>query len=279
MPSITETLWSHSNLSATLPRQHARLLQLQLPDGAQAPALVVERMSGREGINALFAFEIDTLCADAGFDPGTLIGQELTLRVLKADGSYRAWHGMLTGCDALGGDGGLACHRLYLRPWLAALAQRRDSYVWGQQTLPDILADIFADYPNACFQIQAQQAFKPYPTRVQYHESDLDFVLRLLADEGLSLRFEHEQEQASTGDAPQAPSRHRLVIFDARNELPSYAHSPIRFHRIDATESSDSISHLEAQRQAIASSISVASWNHARLHAPSAQVRSVLELG
>lgn len=277
-PSPSQTLWSHSGLTAILPSQHARLLTLQLPGDSGAGELVVERMSGHEALNTLFAFDIDTLCADAGFDPAALIGQELTLRLLCADGAQRAWHGLLAGCDALGGDGGLARHRLRLRPWLAPLALRRDSHVWARQTLPDILADLFADYPQAHYAIEAQRDWHPYPTRVQYHESDLDFLLRLLAEEGLSLRFEHQQD--GEGDASQpAPSRHRLVIFDADTELPECPQGPIRFHRIDATESADSITRLQARRRAVPQSVAVSSWDHARLHAPAAQAASALQLG
>ncbi|MDQ7758986.1 type VI secretion system Vgr family protein [Xanthomonas sontii] len=301
MPSSPSQLpWGPSSLTAALPSQHARLLQIhgqgdQLSASAQ---LLVERMSGQEALNALFAFDIDTLCTDAGFDPSTLIGQELTLRLLCADGCYRAWHGMLAGCDALGGDGGLARHRLYLRPWLAALALRRDSHVWGAQTLPDILADLFADYAQAHYAIEARRDWKPYPTRVQYHESDLDFVLRLLAEEGLSFRFEHQQEEGQAagegpGEGPGAmsgqggngpdgrptPSRHKLVVFDSGSALPAYPPGAIRFHRIDATESGDSIERLQAVRRSVPHIASVSSWDHARLHAPAAQARSALQLG
>lgn len=276
--------WEPSSLSTALPSQHARLLQLQWHSEQPAAQVLVERMRGFEALNALFSFDIDTLCTDAGFDPGALIGQELTLRLLCADGSYRAWHGMLAGCDALGGDGGLARHRLYLRPWLAALALRRDSYVWGAQILPDILSDIFSEYPQAHYAIEARRDWKPYPTRVQYHESDLDFVLRLLADEGLSFRFEHQQagsasDQGSGRDGQRTPSHHKLVIFDAETELPAHPQSALRFHRIDATESSDSIDRLQAARSSIPHIASVSSWDHARLHAPASQTRSALALG
>lgn len=282
--SPTQNLWRASDLRTLLPSQHARLLKLFWAQDTQAPELLVERMAGHEGVNALFAFDIDTLCVDARFNPATLIGRELTLQLLQADGGYRSWHGMLAGCDALGSDGGLARHRLYLRPWLAALALRRGSHVWGHQTLPDILADLFADYPNAHYVIDArqhaEQGWKPYPTRVQYHESDLDFVLRLLADEGLSLRFEHLQSSdASASDPPPCPSRHRLIIFDTGSELPVDPQSPIRFHRIDATETKDSIMHLQAVRHAVTHAATVSSWDHARLHAPAAHARSALALG
>jgi len=266
--------WALSGLSAIAPSQAARLLQLQWADAEAAPPLVVERLAGQEGVNALFVFAIDTLCADAGFDPAALIGAELTLRVLLPAGSQRAWHGLLTACEALGGDGGLARHRLTLRPWLALLGARRDSHVWGQATLPGILADVFSDYSCAHYAIEAKRDWPVYPTRAQFHESDLEFVWRLLAEAGVSLRFDHRQAD----DGPSVPSRHRLVLFDARTPLADYP-EPLRFHRIDATESADSIDRLEAARQAVPRGMSVASWDEERLHAPTARADSALDLG
>jgi len=53
----------------------------------------VERLSGREAISEPFRFEIDCISTDAFFDLKSLLGAEITLRLLLADGSKRAWHG------------------------------------------------------------------------------------------------------------------------------------------------------------------------------------------
>src|SRR3954471_15490425 len=112
--------------------QKARLIRLAQPRGSASidDAVVVERFTATEGINELFAFTIDTLATSSEFDPFALIGEELSLRLLLANGSFRTWHGYLTAVDALGGDGGLARYRLHLQPWLAALGLRRDSFVY-----------------------------------------------------------------------------------------------------------------------------------------------------
>ena len=112
-------------------------------------AVVVERFTGTEGLNELFEFTIDTLATSSEFDPFALIGEELSLRLLLANGSFRTWHGYLTAVDALGGDGGLARYRLHLQPWLAALGLRRDSFVYAAKHVQDIVSEVFADH-RAC---------------------------------------------------------------------------------------------------------------------------------
>ena len=97
--------------------QHSRLIRIEtaLPEAA----LVVERFSAREAINELFRFEVDCLSGNAHFELKPLLGEEVTLRLLQADGSLRNWHGHVTEAMSLGADGGLARYRLIIEPWLA----------------------------------------------------------------------------------------------------------------------------------------------------------------
>ena len=52
---------------------------------------------------------LDNVLSLAGRDPAlALTGEEITLRLLQADGSKRAWHGYVTESLQLGADGGWA---------------------------------------------------------------------------------------------------------------------------------------------------------------------------
>ncbi len=89
--------------------QHARLLTLASAQDSSLPqALVAERFAGREGINELYAFEVDALSTSTDLDLQQFIGEELTVTLLQADGSRRAWHGICTEAAWLGADGGTA---------------------------------------------------------------------------------------------------------------------------------------------------------------------------
>ena len=82
---------------------------------------------------------------------------------------------------------------------------------------------------------------------VQYRESDLDFVQRLLAEEGLNWRVEEDAA---------APGGHTVVIFATSLSQPQDPTSGtalggkgIRFHRSSSQEVQDSIQALGAWRQ------------------------------
>jgi len=263
------------SLSDIFLSQHARLLEITtaLPDAS----LLVERFTGREAVSETFRFEIDCLSTNAYLDLKALIGEEITLRLLQADGSKRSWHGYVTEALQLGADGGLARYRVIMEPWLAFLGLRRDNYLFQDKTVIDILTQIFADYPPANWTSQVTQKLRQYSTATQYRETDLAFIQRLLAEEGLSYRFSHDQS-ASAGDEA-SHARHQLVIFDRDSELPAAAQPDIRFHRNNATETTDTIQVWQEQRSVQPNAVSLAGWDYKTLVATGAEATSALDNG
>ncbi|WP_295003836.1 type VI secretion system Vgr family protein [uncultured Dechloromonas sp.] len=263
------------SLLDTLFTQNARLLELKtpLPDAA----LIVERFSGREAVSEPFRFEIDCVSTQAHVDLKPLLGEELTLRLLQADGSKRSWHGYVTQAMQLGADGGFARYRLVMEPFLAFLAQRRDCYLFQDKTVIDIVGQILADYPEADWANQVTQPLRPYSIATQYRETDLDFIRRLLAEEGLSWRFEHDQSAVAGDDATHA--RHRLVFFDREAELPAGAQAIARFHRNDATEATDTVQTWQETRVVAPNAVTLAGWDYKQLIATGAQATTIADNG
>jgi type VI secretion system secreted protein VgrG len=249
--------------------QHARLISLASAQDSSLPeALVVERFTGFEAVNELFRFEIDALSVSADLDLSVFIGEALTLSLLQPDGSRRPWNGLCTQASWLGADGGMARYRLRLEPALSLLALRRDSYIFQDKNARDIVTELLMDYPQQRFDFDVTQGLSIRPVCTQYRESDLAFFTRLLASEGLSWRFEHDQ------------AGHRLVIFDGRSSPPATpGGATIRFHGVRATEQDDSIDVFNAQRRIAANGVSISSWDPAQLMAPGAEQQSQLDAG
>jgi type VI secretion system secreted protein VgrG len=107
-------------------------------------------------------------------------------------------HGHISAVSCLGANGGLARYRLTIEPWLSFLGHSRDSAVFQDQNVLDIVQSVLTDYQTggAC---QGAGKLQPawrldvldasvYPKRsltTQYQESDLAFIERLLLEEGL----------------------------------------------------------------------------------------------
>ncbi|WP_183014582.1 type VI secretion system Vgr family protein [Achromobacter sp. UMC46] len=265
----------YSSLDATALSQNARLIQVRTPLG---DALTAERMRLQEGVSELFALTLDCLAPSAELDVEPLLGKEISVDLLLADGSRRRWHAVVEGVDALGADGGLARYRLHAAPWLSTLRLRRDSFLYQDKSATDILTEIFADYPLASFAFDISEPLAPRPVRTQYRETDLAFVLRLMAESGLSFRFDHQQDSGQDAGGT-GGAQHRLVVFDAGAARPEHPASPLRFHRADATESEDSIVRFSAARAVQPNRVTRVAWNERALLAHGAEARSDLDAG
>jgi type VI secretion system secreted protein VgrG len=239
--------------------QHARLITIATSqDSALPQALVAERFIGREAVNELFDFEIDALSTSTDLDLAAFIGEEITLGLLQPDGARRSWHGLCVDAEWLGADGGLARYRLHLQPALALLGLRRDSYIFQDKDARDLITELLADYPQVVFELDVSQQLAVRPIWTQYRESDLEFLQRVLAAEGLSWRFEHDQGE----DSEQQHSRHKVVFFDSAAALPATPGGEVlRFHGVRATDVDDAIDSFAARRQVAANAVTLSKAN------------------
>ena len=183
---------------AALLDQHGRMLKVET--ALPTLALVPERMVMKDALGQPFELVLDCLSTSAHFELKLLIGEQISVRLLQPSGAYKPFHGYVFKAAQLGADGGLARYRLHMRPWLALLAERRDSFVFQDQSALAIIEAVFKDYRQAHYRIEVAQTLRTRSLCTQYRESDLAFVARLLAEEGLSYHVEHLDGMRSAND-------------------------------------------------------------------------------
>lgn len=269
-------------MDAMLPGQATRLLKLHTPLGAGV--LIPERLDGSEVViprvvadrndergehePAGFRLRVQAVSARADLDLAALLAQPVRLDLLLADGSQRPFHGHATQVRLLGTDGGLARYELVVEPWLAFLARRRDSYVFQDRSVMDIVGEVFGDYqgqgrlvPQWRFDLADAAAYPRRSLAIQHQETDLAFVLRLLAEEGLFAWFEH----ASADD--EALGSHTLVIADHNGAFPPFdaGSGRVRYTQAGPTLAEDSVQRLTQRRAVAATRVALASWDHRSL--------------
>ncbi|MCI1005941.1 type VI secretion system Vgr family protein [Herbaspirillum sp. C7C8] len=263
-----------------------RLYRLSLGERVATGDLLVEAFAASEGLHAVGLREVIALSLDAGLSLNTLIGQRASLQVSLADGSSASFSGLVNEAAKLGSEGGLARYRLRLVHWIWLLSQSRNSRVWQDKSVVEIVEDVFGGYaPHAAWQWSDEvmsflQDLPPRSYTVQYRECDLDFVSRLLAAEGLSWRVE-EFAEASAG--------HRLVLFADSSRatvFPEDASSAaelggqgIRFHAGTAREEQDSIQALAARRTLQPASFTLLSYDYKSKQAVATSMPTCHEFG
>lgn len=241
-----------------------RLYALEAP--GPLGALQVERWSGIESLSSCYTWTIDALSTDAALSLDGMLGQRCALRTTHADGSRTLRSGLVREAQLLGADGGLARYRLMVSPWMWLLSQGRHSRIFQDKSVLDIAAAVFDEYaPFASWKITPDarsliDRVRPRSYAVQYRETDLAFLDRLFAEEGLGYCF-IEDEAATAG--------HTALIFGDSSQLPEDPSSGllggIRFHRAAAVEASDTIQAIGPSRSLTPDAVTLLSYDYKAL--------------
>ena len=263
--------------------QASRLLRLHTPLGADR--LLAERLEGRESIDGTgFALTLDALSDDAHIPLKSLLGKAVRLDIQTADGEPRVWHGHVTGFELLASNGGFARYRLRIEPWLAFLRWRSDSFLFQDKSVVEIADSLFADYQGAGavdaawrWELADRAVYPQRGTSTQYNESDLAFLTRLLAEEGIYYWFEHQAGEDDAGAGDELGS-HRLVLADSATAHKPGAQTHIAFQRADATEAQDSLQRWYEQCSLQTSLLMRSSWDYRSVDTRPLQA-SALHLG
>ncbi|MEY2843245.1 MAG: hypothetical protein RI920_1282, partial [Pseudomonadota bacterium] len=213
-----------------------------------------------------FKFELLALSTNAHLSLKDLIGQPVRLDLLTQQSAtvLRPFHGHVTAFALLGSDGGLARYKLTIEPWLSFLAERQDAWVFQDQTVPQIIDAVLGDYAA---QGQLAPAWRweladpsVYPQRslcTQFFESDLAFVQRLLAEEGLFCWFEHSAAESG------ALGAHTLVISDHNASVRPNIQPLVRYTQsASASFKEDSLTGFAHSRRVAPTALATASWDH-----------------
>lgn len=253
-----------ANLLRAAFTQANRLLRLETPLGPNA--LLPEQLNAAEHTDAGgFRLELTALSNNADIDSTKLLGQPVRLDLLtqQSRSTLRPFHGHVTRFEQLGANGGLVRYRLVIEPWLAFLRYRRDSFLFQDMSIIEVIDSLFGDYqgqgrlvPAWRWALRDSSVYTRRSVITQYEESDFDFVTRLLAEEGLFYFFEHE---AKDGDALGV---HRMVIADANDVFTDNAQASIRFGRADTTATEDVIDRWQGTRRWQTNAVSIASWDY-----------------
>lgn len=241
----------------------ARLIALNIGEGrALQHDFLVEAFHAQDAVQEVGSCDVIALSTNAFVQPQALLGQVARLELRLANGTRSPLSGEISEVAQLGSDGGLARYRIRISPWLWRLAHVRNCRVWQDKRVIDIVDAIFAAYlPLARWRWSGETgAFMAGALArsycCQYRESDLDFVQRLLAEEGLCWRV--EQDEVGHGIVLFADSSQ---LTDVPEDASSAVGNGVRFHGASAVEQADSVQGLVAQRRLHASLATVLSPN------------------
>ncbi|TVP60216.1 MAG: type VI secretion system tip protein VgrG [Halomonadaceae bacterium] len=172
--------------------------QLKIHSALGPDALVPERLSVSEGMSQLYEIRLSFLANERLTDMQGQIGEEITLSLTlnqQANAEERFFHGHILTI----GERGKPLHNsegqrydviIVPRAWSAT--HRSNCRIFQDQTALAIIETVLEEH-QVSLESQINSSLFNYGYCVQYNETDWQFVCRLLAQEGLSFFFRHEQ--------------------------------------------------------------------------------------
>ena len=178
----------------------ARLLEAGTPLGKDV--LVLQRMAGKEELGRLPEFQLDFYSRRSDIKPEEILGKNITWALELVSGSPRYFNGFVTAFEEngqreasvfeSGGKGTVYLYVARVSSWLWFLTRTADCRIFQNLSVPDIVREVFKDYPFADPTLQLHAKYPKREFCVQYRETDFNFVCRLLEQEGIFLAHEYE---------------------------------------------------------------------------------------
>ncbi len=181
--------------------QSAALLRMSSPLGEDA--LIPISLVANEQISQPFTFEVRAICQRGLIDSNSLLYQPCCLTLQSNGQAIRYFHGIAQSVSAEGeirgqGVAQFQVYRIVLVPRLWFHGQTTDCRVYQKLTTVAIIEKLCDEVNLTDRQLPPPGSEREYT--VQFNESDLHFITRLMEEEGYFYFFEH------------TASSHKLIV-------------------------------------------------------------------
>ncbi|CAM3920987.1 putative type VI secretion system protein VgrGA [Pseudomonas reidholzensis] len=179
--------------------------QHQLKVRGLAASLDVLTFNGQEGLSQPFKYTVEFTSIAQDIAVEQMLGRDASFTLhappqklpmlgfsLPPVKPLRALHGVITGLKRLSGSRDEARYEIVIEAHLALLGRGRQYRIYQHQSVPEIVESVLRSRHQFEGQHLLFQLVREYPRReqvMQYGESDLAFITRLLAEVGIWYRF------------------------------------------------------------------------------------------
>ena len=201
--------------------QATRQLAVATPFGEDV--LLLRKFHGREQISQLFAYELEMLSASDSLDPNVIVGQNVTWLMNQGEHEPRFFNGYVSRFQYVNQNDHGTVYRASIVPWLWFLTKTRDCRIFQHQHVQQIITQIFENLGFKDYKWQLSGSYESHEYCVQYRESDMEFVSRLLEEEGIFFYCVHEN------------GKHNIVLADAATEYLKLSEFEVEYADPDST--------------------------------------------
>lgn len=204
--------------------QEHRQARIDTPLGEDV--LLLQKFSGTETLSRDFAYSVSVLSYDDSVDGDKIVGKRVTCSYYCEEDRWRYFNGFVSRFEYAGQvqePTHLTAYELEVVPWLWFLKHNMDCQIFQEMTAPDIIKQIFQEAGFNDFRQELTENYATHEYRVQYRETDFDFVSRLMEEEGIFYYFEHTED------------KHTLVMCDSPAGYFSLDETDVRYTEVAST--------------------------------------------
>ncbi|AKT38849.1 type VI secretion system Vgr family protein [Chondromyces crocatus] len=199
-------------------------LEITLASGSRD--LTVRRFAVQQAVSSPFTVSLWIRSRDHSLDLAGIVGEPATFRLEAgyahvAGGGARSWSGIVSFIEQVGalqatdGDEGISSYYLRIVPRVWLLNQRAGNRIYQHLSIPDIIDSLLGEWNiTASWRID-RGTYPKLNYKVQYNETDYDFMCRLLEEAGIAFTFTGGKDDPSVltfGDRIQANEKRSGVI-------------------------------------------------------------------
>lgn len=239
-------------------------------------SLDVLAFKGSESLSQPFKYDVEFTSAQQDIAVEKMLGQAATFSLHGLPPKYprmspdfltelpepplRTLHGVITGFQRLSDSNDEARYAVTLQPRLALLGRGRQYRIYQDQSVPQIVESILRSRHTFEGQDFLFQLVRDYPRReqvMQYGESDLAFISRLLAEVGIWCRFTSDE-------------RLNIEVVEFHDDQRHYAFDielPLRSPSGFTSSGQDGVWQLQTRHQVVEKHINFRAYHHRDAHA------------
>ncbi|WJV25583.1 type VI secretion system tip protein TssI/VgrG [Pseudomonas chlororaphis] len=145
-----------------------------------------------EGLSEGYCLTLELASFDPAIDFGQVLDQSAHFTLWQGGVPVRHVWGLVSAFEQGATGFRRTRYRAVVEPRLARLGLSSDWRIFQQQSVPQVLAALLAEHHIEHYEQRLTEEHLPREYCVQAGDTDLDFVLRLAAEEGLFHRFVHD---------------------------------------------------------------------------------------
>ena len=172
--------------------------------------LLLEGFSGEEAVSTPYQYALDMVSTNASIAATDVLGKPFTIHIRVPTGRDRSEerfiHGRVCRFVQLGKVRDLTAYRAEVVPWLWFLSLSANCRIFQGKSTLEIIEQVFKDAGYRDFEVKCGRSYDKREYCVQYRETDLNFVSRLLEEDGIFYYFTH------------AKDKHMLVLADDQTQ-------------------------------------------------------------